>query len=89
MEKRFSVTPKVSKKKGVAKKNAATVVCYVLLIALLVFFIFPFVFMLLKSFMENKESYSLPVKFFPSKFTLTAYVSVMDLCKEEAEQWKF
>ena len=79
MEKRLSVTPKASKKKGAAKKKAATAVCYVLLIALLAFFIFPFVFMLLKSFMENKESYSLPVKFFPSKFTLTAYVSVMDL----------
>ena len=54
MEKMLTATPQINKKKGIAKRKVANVICYVLLIALLVFFIFPFVFMLLKSFMGNK-----------------------------------
>lgn len=59
-------------------KTAGTCVRYFFLVVLLAFFLFPFFFMLFKSFMTNEESYSLPVRFFPSVWAITAYKTVLD-----------
>lgn len=67
------------RKKAKVKRGVKISVSYFFLVLLLVFFLFPFFFMFFKSFMGDKESYSLPVRFFPSSFTLTAYKAVLDV----------
>ena len=67
------------KRTGKAKKAAKITISYTLMVAMLVFFLFPFFFMFFKSFMTNEESYSLPIRFFPSEWSVIAYKSVMDL----------
>lgn len=60
------------------KRRIKVSVSYFIMALFLVFFLFPFFFMMFKSFMSNAESYSLPVRFFPSEFTGVAYRSVLD-----------
>lgn len=62
----------------IAKDKVSLILKYVLLVVLTVFFIFPFVFMVSKSLMSNKESYSLPVRFFPSEISFEGYKGMFD-----------
>ena len=66
------------KQRAHTKKTIKARVSYFFMILLLVFFLFPFFFMLFKSFMTNEESYSLPVRFFPSEWSTIAYKTVLD-----------
>ncbi|MBQ9481885.1 MAG: carbohydrate ABC transporter permease [Clostridia bacterium] len=69
-------------KNGKNRKNRAAVragISYFFMAAMLVFFMFPFFFMFFKSFMTNEESYSLPVRFFPSAWSIVSYKTVMDV----------
>ena len=67
------------RKKAKVKRGVKISVSYFLLALRSASFSFPFFFMFFKSFMGDKESYSLPVRFFPSSFTLTAYKAVLDV----------
>ncbi len=61
-----------------AKRGIKISVSYLVMAVLLLFFLFPFFFMFFKSLMSDAESYSLPIRFIPSKFTVTAYKTVLD-----------
>lgn len=67
------------KKVAKVKKNVKISVSYVFLGVLLIFFLFPFFFMFFKSFMGNEESYSLPVRFLPSEWTIISYKTILDV----------
>ena len=75
----FSAQPAVPVRRG-PDPVKILILClkYFLLVFLLLFFLFPFFFMLFKSFMGNEESYSLPVRFFPSVCSLDGYRQVLD-----------
>ena len=68
----------INRKKARQKRAVKSIVSYCLMTLFVIFFLFPFFFMLFKSFMGNRESYSLPVRFLPSVFTLNAYQTVLD-----------
>ena len=55
------------------KKNVAITVRYIILCLFALFFMFPFVYMVLKSFMTDKEVMTLPIKLFPEQLYFGAY----------------
>ena len=61
------------KRKSTAKKATFRVLQYVLLIVLSVYLIFPYIFMLNRSFMYATDIMTLPVKFFPPRLTLDGW----------------
>ena len=52
------------------------VIVYILLVIVAEFFFFPYVFMLNRSFMESWEIMSAEIKFFPSVWTVEAYIKM-------------
>lgn len=58
------------------KKIIGNVILYAVMSILAIFLIFPFVFMINRSFMTSQDCASLDVPFFPTKWTFDAYVSL-------------
>lgn len=54
------------------------VVIYFFMVAMLVFFLFPFYYMINVSLMGSQESISLPVHFFPEEITFEGYIRAID-----------
>ena len=62
--------------KLLVRKIVNKVVLYILLVAVAVFLIFPYIFMINRSFMTSKEIMGSEIKFFPSVWTVSAYVKM-------------
>lgn len=58
------------------RKIVNKIVLYTLLVAVAVFLIFPYIFMINRSFMTSKEIMGSEIKFFPSVWTVSAYVKM-------------
>lgn len=63
---------------GRTRRIVKTTAIYVIMVLLLVFFLFPFAYMFLRSLMTGKES-MIPENFFPSQITFESYKLALDV----------
>lgn len=65
--------------RSISRKNYVCLICkYIVAAILLVFFLYPFFVLITRSFMDNDDIRSLPVKFFPSHWTWENYEKALD-----------